>query len=120
MPESPRRFVAVLILEAVVRGPSPEEPLFEQQIHVFDAADPEAAYQRAVFLGKSEELSYRNPDGEKVEWTFRGLHDLQELAPSPDATEVYSFFLRGARAFEVIPKEDLLVFSAPTHDTDDA
>src|SRR5215213_8007920 len=102
-------YVAVLVLRAVAHAPSPDEPLTDHQVRLIHAVDPESAYQRAMFLGRSEEHTYANTAGHDVSWQFQGLHDLVELpaAPALDGAEVYSFRLHGSAAFAVMPKEKL-------------
>lgn len=43
------------------------------------ADSPEDAYQRAMELGTAGEQSYENPDGKRVVFRFRGLHDLNVI-----------------------------------------
>jgi hypothetical protein len=110
--DTDRWYVAVLILECEVLAPSDEGALIDHQLRLIRAADADTAYQRAQFVGRSEETEYKNPDGRQVRWRFRGLHDLTELKASDitDGVEVYSFRLRAERALEVLPKEQLTVF----------
>lgn len=112
MTDASQWYVAVLVLKALVHAPSPDAPLFDHQIRLLRADDPESAYQRALFLGRSEEQSYSNPLGQKVDWQFVGLHDLRKLddALERDGVEVHSFQLRDGREFEVLPKDKLTVF----------
>jgi hypothetical protein len=112
MSNTDRWYVAVLILECEVLAPIHEEALIDHQVRLIRAADPDVAYQRALFLGRSEETEYENRDGQQVRWRFCGLHDLTELQVSDisDGVELTSFRLRGERALEVLPKEKLSVF----------
>ena len=100
------------MLKGLVHAPSPDAPIFDHQIRLLRAEDAEAAYQRALFIGRGEEQTYINPLGQKVDWQFIGLHDLTELddGAERDGSEVYSFQLRDGREFGIPPKDKLTVF----------
>ena len=106
-----RWYVAVFVLHSEVYAPVADAPLFDHQVRLIRASDAEAAYERALFLGRGEEHSYRNADGQEVRWKFLGLHDLVELETEPeDGSELYSFLRDAQGAFEVMPKDKLTVF----------
>ena len=111
MSDPNRWYVAVVVMQSEIHAPVADPPLFDHQIRLLRAPNAEAAYERALFLGKSEEHSYKNVDGQKVGWKFLGLHDLIELdGDVRDGTEVYSFMLTLEDAFSIPPKEKLTVF----------
>ena len=112
MQNSTAWYAAVLVLQSEVYSPSPDLPLFDHQIRLVRADNAEAAYERALFIGKSEEQAYTNPIGQEVRWRFLGLHDLVELTELSefDSAEIYSFRVSAGRQFGVVPKEKLTVF----------
>ena len=111
MSDSDRWYVAVAVLQSEIQAPVVDPPLFDHQVRLLRAPNAEAAYERALFLGRSEEHSYKNVDGRKVRWKFLGLHDLVELdGDVRDGAEVYSFMLTPEDAFSILPKEKLTVF----------
>lgn len=112
MSETEFWYVALLVLEAVVHGPSGDPPIFDHQVRILRAADTEQAYQRALFIGRAEEHSYQNGASQEVSWKFRGLHDLAALEDQPfsDGAELLSFRLSAGRAFDVVPKAQLTCF----------
>lgn len=106
-----RWFVAVLLLQSRV-GDWDDEPLVDHQVRLIRAESPDAAYERALHLGKAEELTYENREGESVAWIFLGLSELEELgATTPtDGDEIFSWLTSGpGRAF-VQDKHQLSVF----------
>ena len=107
-----RWFAALLILKSRVASELPDQPLADIQYRVIQAPDAEAAYLRALAIGRSEEHSYQNADGREVSWSFIGLRDLRELPdgqPS-DGSEVYSQIAHSSPKKLVVPKEKLTVF----------
>ncbi len=106
-----RWYVAVLVLESsIVEGWS--DPSVDVQYRLIRAPDAETAYERALALGREEELSYENPYRQTCVWTFKGLEDLQEVIEDElaDGVEVYGFIEDGASVDRVVPKEQLTVF----------
>ena len=110
-----RWYVAVFVLQSEVYAPVADPPLFDHQVRLIKASDAEAAYERALFVGRSEEHSYRNASGQEVRWKFLGLHDLVELEKEPqDGSELYSFRSEAQDVFEIVPKEKLTAFFITT------
>ena len=109
MTNSPRWYVAVLVVRSKVADGSLEVPLVDLQYRLVRAADPEAAYSRALELGQAEGQSYRNAEGATVTWEFMGLHDLREVddAELSDGVEVYSHLVRNDPSEYIVPKEKL-------------
>ena len=107
-----RWFSAVLILKSRVASELPDRSLADIQYRILRAPDAEAAYVRALAIGRSEEHSYQNSEGREVSWSFIGLRDLRELPdgqPS-DGSEVYSQIAHSDPKELVVPKERLTVF----------
>jgi hypothetical protein len=60
-------------------------------VHVFRANDWEAAFQRALELGRSHQEQYRNDSGTSVRWTLAEIVSLDMLGTDVlDGAEVYS------------------------------
>ncbi len=110
-------YVAVLIVQARVRGHEEKRPLFDRQIKVLQASTHEEAYKKALALGKAETHFYLNPQGEKVCWRFLGLANLSFILEKEifDGVEVYSTLQRGNGKNEVVRKESLSVFWYEAH-----
>jgi Domain of unknown function (DUF4288) len=73
-------------------------------------ADWDAAFNRALEVGRGMEHAYANPDGDEVSWRLRAVHTLDELgAAVEDGREVY-FVSRpaasGARPADLQPEKD--------------
>ncbi|MBX7212159.1 MAG: DUF4288 domain-containing protein [Verrucomicrobiaceae bacterium] len=64
--------------------------LCDYAIVVFRAADFEAAWHRALELGRAQEHGYENAEGNQVRWAFRGIEDIEELGEDIDGMEVGS------------------------------
>jgi hypothetical protein len=109
-----RWYVAVLVMQSEITTDPPTDPLVDLEYRLVRAPGDEEAYDSAIALGRSAELSYENPDGETVNWVFKGLHDLQEIFDSElgHGTEVYYWLeFRPAEDF-VTEKSRLTLFSA--------
>jgi len=109
-----RWFVAVLVVRSRVGTGAEVHPTIDLQYRIIHAVNPEAAYIRAIELGKQAALSYRNSAGEDVNWEFAGLHDLHEVEDESlsDGTEVYSRRVRDDPNKLVMPKANLSAFWA--------
>jgi hypothetical protein len=104
-------FVAVLVLRAKVGDTWQDEFLLDHQIRLVRAANPEAAFTRAVAIGEGEAHAYQNDSAEGVSWEFVGLADLEELTEEiGDGIEVWSWRSRGEPSAAVVAKELLSVF----------
>jgi hypothetical protein len=103
-------YTAVLVLRSSIADAPEQEPLCDVQYRILEAPDHEAAYAKAMTLGKSASQEYENADGEQVVWRFVGLHDLTKLDDAPaDGVEVYSQMYRG-RDELVVQKLNLTAF----------
>ena len=109
-----RWFVAVLVLSSHVDADTDEQPWVNHQIRVLRAIDAEAAYQKALFLGRSEEESFHNVYQQPVRRIFDGLHDLMELHSDviESGTKIYGGRLSD-HSWDVLPKEKLTAFWIP-------
>jgi hypothetical protein len=107
-----RWYVAELIVCCRVGKSTKGRALYDRQVKVLRASTHEAAYQRALELGKEENCSYKNSAGESVHWRFVGLGNLELLDDKEisDGTEIFSRLQRGQPKSEVRRKRDLTVF----------
>ena len=105
-------FVAVLLLESNFAALS-MPPSIDVQYRLIHATDSEAAYKRALELGREAEHSYENSEGEICVWSFKGLKDLQEVLDVElnDGTEIYGFTAVGSATDHVVSKQKLTTFS---------
>ena len=105
-------YVAELIVSCRVGKSSKGKTLYDRQVKVLRASTHEAAYQRALELGKEENHSYKNSTGEKVFWRFAGLGNLEVLQDKEisDGTEIYSRLQRGDPKSEIRRKRDMTAF----------
>ena len=66
---------------------------FTQSVVVFRAADRDAAFARALALGRALETTYANGDGEEVRWRLAEIVTLDQLKRDDlDGAEVYFTF----------------------------
>jgi hypothetical protein len=96
-----------------VAGPGwADERLTERQLRLVRASDPEAAYDRALRLGRDAEHEYKNAAGERVRWQFLGLAELAEIedAELRDGSEVLSTYSAKDAELLTRPKDELAVF----------
>ncbi len=105
-------YVAVLVVECRVDDGLSDDPLVDLQYRLVRASNHEAAYRRALELGRKERVSYKNADGANVRWRFVGLNDLCELLDSRlrHGVEVYSMLREVASKQFVRRKKELTVF----------
>jgi hypothetical protein len=59
-------------------------------VFLFRAEDFDAAFQRALELGRAEEDDYIGGEGEKVRWRLKEIISLDILGEELDGAEVYS------------------------------
>jgi hypothetical protein len=65
--------------------------MVDDAVHVFQAADREAAFQRALELGRQHETEYLNGEGQRVRWRLERVLTLDTVrVDSLDGAEVYS------------------------------
>jgi Domain of unknown function (DUF4288) len=114
-------YLAVLVIASQVDDNVIESPLLDLQYRLVRAANPEAAYNRAIELGGQESQEYLNEAGNRVSWSFAGLHNLVEINATTleDGVEVYSKLERNSPERFVLPKNRLATFwsSANEHRT---
>jgi hypothetical protein len=91
-----RWFAALLTFEAEVDGVPNDDRLCEASVRLVEAADLEAAQEKARRLGRESEHVYLNENGERVTWRFDKLIDVQEVGEGPlvDGVEVLSRLYR--------------------------
>jgi hypothetical protein len=80
------------------------------------ADSPEEAYDKSLALGKQSETSYENPDGKRVQFLFKGLHDLNVIHDELEHGAELSFHEQVQMSEEefsrwTVPKEQLGVFA---------
>jgi len=63
-------FTTSLLFKAE-RNDAQEDPLWEEEIVLFQAEDESAAELKAVAHGRSHEHDYTNDRGQRVRWTFK-------------------------------------------------
>ena len=64
---------------------------YMDSVYLFQSADFEAAFTRALELGRSQEKSYLNADNQQVVWKLKEVVSLDNIAAkSLDGAEVYS------------------------------
>lgn len=105
-------YVAETIVRCRVGKARGRKVVYDRQIKVLRAANHEAAYKRALRLGRDENHHYKNSSGEIVYWEFIGLADLDTLTEGKigDGMEIHSRLQRGDPKAEVCGKRDLTVF----------
>ncbi|GEM_PF-6505059 len=79
-------FVTCLVYRSSVGNGAQDGFSVELSLRAIRAESEEAAREKALLLGKEEEVSYKNYLGETVCWKFICVLDIQEL-PSDKLTE---------------------------------
>jgi hypothetical protein len=87
VPEGAEWFLADLVQEIRVAGS--KRNIVHINYVIIHARSPEAAYARAMSIGKRSEMSYENLHGKKVTIRFRGLGNLDMIYdPLGDECEI--------------------------------
>lgn len=106
-------YVAELVEEIRVEGV--QKNVVHRNFVLIRAGTSEEAYQKALDCGKEGEMTYENPQGQRVTSTFRGLSNLTEIYTDlEDGEEITYYQWVGLDEEEVqsmvLPKEELDVF----------
>lgn len=69
------------LAELVVKITVADDPrnVVHQNLVLIRADSAEEAYEKAIQLGKKEEISYKNPEGKDVHFRFEGVSDLVDI-----------------------------------------
>lgn len=87
----------------------------DEQIRILRAPDEDAAFKKALQLGKDQEHSYENSEGEVIKWEFIGMENVEELVGDSveDGTEIRSRIFEHHDPRTIIrEKEKLLIYRA--------
>jgi Domain of unknown function (DUF4288) len=113
VPDNAEWFLAQIVQEIRVAGS--KRNIVHINFVIIHASSPEAAYHRAISMGKKGDVSYVNEMGKRVTIRFRGLRDLDVIYdPLDDGCEImYTEKLgvrpKGVRKL-VRPKRELEIF----------
>jgi uncharacterized protein DUF4288 len=105
-------YAAVLIMKGVAGPDWDDQRLTERQLRLVRASDADAAYERALQLGREAEHEYTNEASERMRWCFVGLAELAEIddAELGDGSEVFSSYSSKDAELLTRPREELAVF----------
>ncbi len=107
-----RWYVATLLVRIRVEDDQPHEAYTcDEQIRVLRATNDTEAFEKAMALGRNEETSYKNGDGQSVFWEFVGLISLEPLMDDAieDGTEIKShLFSHVDSSSLVLPRSERL------------
>jgi len=92
MPMFSARLHVICIVDAEdAAGTSPDyKYTCDYPLVLLEADNEEAAFRRALELGKRNETSYKNSDGETVRWALRAVEHIWHLPEKLDGVEVGS------------------------------
>lgn len=82
-------FVARIVFHIIV-GDGEHTPQFDEVVKLFAADNETSAFEKALLAGESGQDSFLNSSGEKVEWKFIGVSELNKINQPEDSTELYS------------------------------
>lgn len=91
-----RMFLAHVLLECVIRGAQDDEPLFEEQVWIVQAANQSSAQIIAKKVVEGETPKYQNMYDETVEWRLVSVvitEPTQRVIGDGTVHEVFSKFL---------------------------
>jgi hypothetical protein len=82
-------FSATLLYRVIVDTPRPRRRhLCDETVIVFRARDYDAAFARALVLGRARETTYRNGDGQRVRWLLAEIRTLDQIGATLDGAQV--------------------------------
>jgi len=102
---------ATILMCSTVRDEEAGLLVCDEQIRVIKAVDFDAAFERAISVGKDQEHSYENMYGQVVKWEFLGLRELKEISDETigDGTEITSKILKVDNPVNLIHRKDELL-----------
>jgi hypothetical protein len=108
------RYSAKLLFQfrVTIDGDSGKRRTCEERMVVFEAASASRALALAKRRGRAAQYSYKNSDGNPIDFEFIGIMDLLHLGPECEEDEVWyditERLLPMERADRLIPPEDTL------------
>lgn len=99
MSHKPQWFSVTLLFVSSVGNIRSLRPLCEERVVLFHARDEAATLDSARRFGESEAHSYKNSDGDAVEWKFLRIETIEALGvlPAEGGWEVASRYVRRSR-----------------------
>lgn len=113
IPAASSWYVTTLVICSRLENEGARLRTCDEQIRLLRASDSETAYEKAIQLGKAEEVAYQNTYGQTVHWEFVGLVDLEELPSETieDGVEIKSRLFRSKNPTHLArSKDELTVF----------
>lgn len=95
-------YLAKIVFQ-IVCGDGKHTPQFDEQLRLVRATDEEAAFQKAVSIGTSEQETFYNQKQQLVQWRFINVTEIYQMSLIDEA-EVHS------RISEVDSAEDYISF----------
>lgn len=94
-------YAAVLVFESSSNEDN-HQPLYEESVVLVEASSEENAEERAIQLGKAQETSYQNQDGQTINHRFKCLLEVQLVQDDQikHGSTVYSRHFRDYAAYE--------------------
>lgn len=78
------------IVYQIICGNGQHTPQFDEQLRLINAESKEDAFQKANYLGKSEEEIFFNNNEQLVHWLFINVAELLLIGELKDGAELYS------------------------------
>ena len=106
-------YVVTLLMKCTIFDEDAEKWDCDEQVRILQVPNDEAAYLKALDIGKKAEHSYENVYGDPVSWEFVGLENLERLKDNPfqDGEEIMGRIISIENPLNHIrQKDDLLVF----------
>lgn len=113
LPQTSNWYVVTFVICSRVESEPNRLRTCDEQIRLLRASDSETAYEKAIQLGKAEEVAYQNTYGQTVHWEFVGLVDLEELPIEriEDGVEIKSRLFRSKNPTHLArSKDELTIF----------
>ena len=85
-------YCAQLLVVCLVEGRRRRKNTCDYPFVLYRAKGFEHAWQRALALGREQEILYRNTRGERVRWAFVKVERITRLVRNLDGREVGSLF----------------------------
>jgi hypothetical protein len=114
-------FSASVVTIVLVRGaPAKRRNHYDRSVIVFRARGVKDAVRRATALGRAQQCSYMNSDGDLVCWRLVEVEQVTKLGPSVDHMEVWSSMFHRVDPSPIPASRRFLPEQSPPYVTDNS
>ena len=94
------------IVYRIICGAGHHKAQFDEQLRLIQATNQQQAFEKAHYIGTSEQMSFKNDKQQLVQWKFINVSEVYQLHDIVDGTEIYS---------RIEEKDDAWTYEAYVH-----